>query len=77
MVIKISGSHFKNVCVQVLAAEASLGLSDGRFKQSDIAYTVTAAVGLDLVLMRFEDVIQGKKHHGLLLREFFESLGVF
>jgi hypothetical protein len=38
---------------------------------------VTAAVGLDLVLMRFEDVIQGKKQHGLLLHEFFESLGVF
>jgi hypothetical protein len=38
---------------------------------------VTAAVGLDLVLMRFEDVIQGKKHHGLLLREFFKCLGVF
>ena len=32
---------------------------------------------LDRVLMRFEDVIQGYEHHGLLLREFFESLGVF
>jgi hypothetical protein len=57
--IKIRSSHFKKVCVQVLTAEACLGLSDGRFKQSDIASTVTAAVGLDLVLMRFEDVIQG------------------
>ena len=57
--VKIRSSHFKKVCVQVLTAEARLGLSDGRFKQSDIAYTVSATVGLDLVLMRFEDVIQG------------------
>ena len=72
-----SGSVAESASSSHAAAEASLGLSDGRFKQSDIAYTVTAAVGLDLVLMRFEDVIQGKKQHGLLLREFFESLGVF
>jgi hypothetical protein len=56
---KIRRSHFKKVCVQVLTAEACLGLSDGRFKQSGIAYTVTATVGLNLALMRFEDVIQG------------------
>jgi len=71
------GSVAESASLSHAAAEASLGLSDSRFKQSDIAYTVTAAVGLDLVLMRFEDVIQGKKNHGLLLREFFESLGVF
>jgi len=57
--IKISGSHFKNVCMQVLTAEACLGLSDGRFKQTDISGTVTAAVGVDLILMRLDDVIEG------------------
>ncbi|MCU0721090.1 MAG: hypothetical protein MUC83_15375 [Pirellula sp.] len=47
--IKVSGSHFKNVCVQVLTTEACLGLSDGRFKQTDISDTVTATVGIDLI----------------------------
>ena len=55
--IKISGSHFKNVCVQILASKACLGLSDGGFKQPDISDTVTAAVGIDLILMRFKNVI--------------------
>jgi hypothetical protein len=57
--VNVSGSHFKNVCVQVLTAEACLGLSDGRFKQTDISDTVTAAVSIDLILMRFDDVIEG------------------
>lgn len=42
-----------------MTAEACLGLSDGRFKQTDISDTVTAAVSIDLILMRFDDVIEG------------------
>ena len=56
--VNVSGGHFKIVCVQVLTAEACLGLSDGRFKQTDISDTVTAAVSIDLILMRFDDVIE-------------------
>ena len=55
----------------------NLGLSDGRFEQTDISDTVTAAVGIDLILMGFDDVVRGEEHHGLLLREILESLGVF
>jgi hypothetical protein len=40
--VNVSGSHFKNVCVQLLTAKACLGLSDGRFKQTDISDTVKA-----------------------------------
>jgi hypothetical protein len=70
--IKVSRSHFKNVCMQVLAVEAYLGLSNGRLKQTGISYTVTPPVGIDLILMRFKEVIQSQEYHWRLLRKFLE-----
>jgi hypothetical protein len=51
-------------------------LSDRRFQQANLTNSGTAAVRIDLELMRFENVIQRKKLHGQLLREFSEGFGV-
>jgi hypothetical protein len=53
-----------------------LGLSDRRFQQANLTNFGTAAVGIDLEWMRFENVIQRWKQHDRSLGQFCESFGV-
>jgi hypothetical protein len=56
--IKLCSRHLKDIRVQKLTTEAGFRLSYSRFKQPDISDTLTAAVGINLILVRLEDVIQ-------------------
>ena len=73
---QIRRSHRRNKLVEVLAFKRYLRRSNGRFQPGCISQPGGATVKSDLLVVYFQNFIQGQKKgfHQLLLREFLERL---